>query len=347
MVSFSAYLFFPALGGHGKQGGWHLYPEESAHGFMVSRSSEKILEDDSGRPSGSRGEGKYSRNGRENRGSFGQRDWRCHSWETSSPNGPGRLNETNDQRLADGMMNCHSSQPHSEYVNSRDQSQSRDQHNKSGTNGLGSTGQRVERENSLGSIEWKPIKWTRSGSLSSRGSFSHSNSSKSIGLESNETKTEMHPKNLTPIQSPSGDATACVTSSASFEETNSRKKPRLGWGEGLAKYEKKKVEGPDDSAIKNGTVNSGNNLEANHSNPVILADKNPQVAGSSDCASPATPSSVACSSSPGNSHLNLLNSFMKCYYLQSGPCLTIKSSLTLKRKNKNSKKTKKLYHIFK
>nr|GMC54724.1 uncharacterized protein LOC109190430 [Ipomoea batatas] len=286
--------------GHGKQGGWHLYQEEPAHGFMVSRSSEKILEDDSGRPSGSRGEGKYSRNGRENsRGSFGQRDWRCHSWETTSPNGPGRLNETNDQRLVDGTMNCHSSQPQSEYVNSRDQSHSRDQNNKSGTNGLGSTGQRVERENSLGSIEWKPLKWTRSGSLSSRGSFSHSNSSKSTGQESNETKAEMHPKNLTPIQSPSGDATACVTSSAPLEETNSRKKPRLGWGEGLAKYEKKKVEGPDDSAIKNCTVNSGNNLEANHSNPVILADKSPQVAGSSDCASPATPSSVACSSSPG------------------------------------------------
>ncbi|CAH9137611.1 unnamed protein product [Cuscuta epithymum] len=285
--------------GHGKQGGWHMYPEESTHGFMASRSSEKISEEDSGRYSGSRGEGKSSRNGRENRGSFGQRDWRCHSWETSSPNGPGRMNETSDQRLGDGMMNYHSSQAHSDYANARDQSHSRDQHIKNNVNDIrtvGSTGQRLERENSQ---EWKHLKWTRSGSLSSRGSFSHSCSSKSMGMESHDAKTETHPRNLTPIQSPSGDATACVTSSAPLEETNSRKKPRLGWGEGLAKYEKKKVEGPEDSPAKIGTFNSGSNLEANHFSPAVLADKNPQIAASSDCASPTTPSSVACSSSPG------------------------------------------------
>ncbi|KAA8539338.1 hypothetical protein F0562_026030 [Nyssa sinensis] len=284
--------------GHGKQGGWHLFSEESSHGFMPSRPNEKVLDDESCRPSGFRVDGKYSRINRENRGSFNQKDWKGYSWESgASPNGPGRPYDVSDQRSVDDLT--YNSHTHSDFVNTWDQLHFKDQHDKSGgANGLG-TGQRFERENSLGPVYWKPLKWTRSGSLSSRSSgFSHSSSSKSMGVDSNEAKAEIQHRNVTPVQSPSGDAVACVTSAAPAEDMGSRKKPRLRWGEGLAKYEKKKVEGPDDGATKNGTVSCGN-AEPVQSHVSNLADKSPRVSGFSDCASPATPSSVACSSSPG------------------------------------------------
>ncbi|KAL6977252.1 hypothetical protein U1Q18_026049 [Sarracenia purpurea var. burkii] len=253
--------------GHGKQGGWHLYPEEYGRSFPPSRLNEKILDDDGCRPSGSCADGKYSRNGRENgrenKGSSSQKDWKGHSWE-----------------------NCAStnSQPHSEFVNTWDQLHSKNQHDKTGfVNG--------ERENSLGSIDWKPFKWNRSGSLSSRGSgFSHSSSSKSLGVDSGELKAEPQVRVVTPLQSPPEEAVTCATMAAPAEEASSRKKPRLGWGEGLAKYEKKKVDGPDDSGTKRGIIKEPMHPHGN---------KSPRVVGFSDCTSPATPSSVACSSSPG------------------------------------------------
>ncbi|XP_061975697.1 uncharacterized protein LOC133697254 isoform X3 [Populus nigra] len=169
------------------------------------------------------------------------------------------------------------------------------------------TSQRGDREIPL---DWKPLKWTRSGSLSSRGSgFSHSSSSKSLGgVDSNEGKTELQPKNATPVQSPSVDVAARVTSVALSEEISSRKKARLGWGEGLAKYEKKKVEGPDASENKDGAAVSASNMESIHFQTSNLADKSPRVMGFSDCASPATPSSVACSSSPGLEEKTFLKS---------------------------------------
>ncbi|KAF5467145.1 hypothetical protein F2P56_017002 [Juglans regia] len=288
--------------GHGKQGGWHLFSEESGHGYVPSRAGDKMLEDDSCRPYVSRGDVKYGRSSRENR--FSQRGWKFHSWETSnvSPNTPARLLDVsnNDLRSVDDTIPC-PSHPSSDFVNTWDQLHLKDQHDKmGGVNGLG-TGQRCDRENSLGSTDWKPLKWSRSGSLSSRGSsFSHSSSSKSMGgVDSNETKTDIQLKNSTPVQSPSGDAAACVTSAAPSDETTSKKKPRLGWGEGLAKYEKKKVEGPDISMDKDGAVFSTSITEPIHSFISNMADKSPRVAVFSDCASPATPSSVACSSSPG------------------------------------------------
>ncbi|CAL5365653.1 unnamed protein product [Camellia sinensis] len=287
--------------GHGKQGSWHMYPEEFGHGFTPSRSNEKNLDDVGCRPSGSRGDGKYSRNSRENRVSFSQKDWKGHSWENGNgswPFAPGGPLDVSYQRSVDDML-TYNSHPHSDFVNTWEQLNFKDQHDKIGSvNGLG-TGQRFDRENSMGSIDWKPLKWTRSGSMSSRGSgFSHSSSSKSMGVDSGEAKVEVQVRNVTPVQSPSGDAVGCATSAAPWEEASSRKKPRLGWGEGLAKYEKKKVEGPDDSATKHGMVVCGN-IETLHSHILNLSDKSPRVTGLSDCASPATPSSVACSSSPG------------------------------------------------
>ncbi|GLT70104.1 hypothetical protein SLA2020_422020 [Shorea laevis] len=292
--------------GHGKQGGWHQFAADAGYGYGPLRSADKMLEAESCRPFFSRGDGKYFRNNvRENRGSYSQRDWKGgHAWETSSgfPNTYGRPDDmNNEQRSVDDML-TYPSHSSSEFVNSCDQLHPKDQHDNkaSGGNGL-STGVRSERENSVGSMDWKPLKWNRSGSLSSRGSgFSHSNSSKSLGgLDSTEGKAESQQKNVTPVQSPSGDAAACVTSAAPSDETTSRKKPRLGWGEGLAKYEKKKVEGPDLSANGGGIAVSISNQELNHSMASNLADKSPRVLALSDCASPATPSSVACSSSPG------------------------------------------------
>lgn len=264
-----------------------------------------MVEEDS-RPSISRGDGKYGRSSsRENRGSSGQRDWRGHSWENS--NGSQNFSRrppdvNNDQRSVDDTL-AHSSHPHSDFANnSWDQHHLKDQNDKmGGVNGMG-TGPRCDRDNSLGAADWKPLKWTRSGSLSSRASgFSHTSSSRSMGgADSYEVKAELQPKNATASKSHSGEAaTARVTSSAPSEDTTSRKKPRLGWGEGLAKYEKKKVEGPELSVNKDGPVSSTSNMEPCNVFSPNLVDKSPKLTGFSDCASPATPSSVACSSSPG------------------------------------------------
>ncbi|OWM70170.1 uncharacterized protein LOC116196305 [Punica granatum] len=285
--------------GHGKQGGWHLFPDESGHAYMPSRSADKFSEDDGGRRSVFRGDGKYSRSYRDNRVSFAQRDWKSgHSWETSngSLHTPSRPNDmsSNNPRSVDVVTYT---PPHSDPGNAWDSRQLhlKDQHEKvNGVDGL-NTGQKCDGENPLGCLEWKPLKWSRSGSLSSRGSgLSHSSSSKSMGgVDSNEAKVGSVSVNvINSVQSPSGDAAVCANSTAPSEEMTSRKKPRLGWGEGLAKYEKKKVEGPDEVASRNG-------LEVCHSLGVNVADKSPRVVGFSDCASPATPSSVACSSSPG------------------------------------------------
>ncbi|XP_004307402.1 PREDICTED: uncharacterized protein LOC101302495 [Fragaria vesca subsp. vesca] len=289
--------------GHAKQGSWHLFSDDSGHGYVPSRSSEKMLDDEGFRPSFSRGEGRYGRNGRDNRGLYNQRDCKGHAWEASSlsPHTPGRPNDmNNEQRPQDDTM-TYSSNPHSDFGSTWDQIQLKDHLDRmGGSNGLGA-GQKCDRDNSLGSMDWRPLKWSRSGSMSSRGSgFSHSSSSKSIGaIDSNEAKGESQPKNVTPLQSPSGDATACVTSAAPSEETTSRKKPRLGWGEGLAKYEKKKVDPADVVMNKDGDVCHVGNVEHVQSVSPHLADKSPRLMVLTDCASPATPSSVACSSSPG------------------------------------------------
>ncbi|XP_021715827.1 uncharacterized protein LOC110683740 isoform X1 [Chenopodium quinoa] len=284
--------------GHGKQGGWHMYPED--HGYSTPRSADRFMDDNNMfRPSGMRGDGRYGRFYRENRPSFGQRDWRGQSWEGNHhhggpANGVGRPHTVNDQRAV-GDSPVRASHPHSD---PRDQIHAKEQVDKTGDANGSSSGQKVDKENLLGSLDWKPLKWSRSGSLTSRGSgFSHSSSSKSIGGESSDVKCDLPPKKVTPVQSPSGDAVACAPSVTPSEETSSRKKPRLGWGEGLAKYEKKKVDGPEDN-VKSNAI-SASNVEPSHSLPSSLVVKSPKMSGFSDCSSPATPSSFACSSSPG------------------------------------------------
>ncbi|XP_022860902.1 uncharacterized protein LOC111381326 [Olea europaea var. sylvestris] len=318
---FSDFRSRPLAPGHGKQGGWHTYPEEYVRGFppFGSRFNERNLDDEKSRPFASRGDGRYFRNSRENRGFFSQKDCKVNSWEPpTSPTPLGKPdNEVNDQRSVGNMQTCNNDNPHHNHnintcppdpniENSCDQSQMKCQLDENGSNadGSGSADQKIKIENSLGSIDWKPLKWTRSESLSSRGSgFSHSSSSKSLGTDSNEMKAELQPKNVMPVQSSSGEATACkksiVPTPALSEEISSRKKPRLGWGEGLAKYEKKNVDGPEVGATKDGLVISVNKTEPAHTHSANVANRSPRVAVFLDDSLPATPSSVACSSSPG------------------------------------------------
>ncbi|XP_071705873.1 uncharacterized protein [Rutidosis leptorrhynchoides] len=209
-----------------------------------------------------------------------------HSWETTaSPNG-------NFNRQTD-------------FVNSWDQLHSNDQKAKNSSPVSFTGGQRLEKGNSLGStLDWKPIKWIRSGSLSSRGaSFSHSSSCKIIGVETLDSKTDpLQPGNNTLVRSPSADTAPCLTPTTP-DEANSRKKARLGWGEGLAKYEKKKVDPNDvvdkETGPRDGTIDDASISEPLVSSPSNLPAKSPNVAGYLECASPTTSCSFACSSSPG------------------------------------------------
>lgn len=282
--------------GHGRQGSWHVFSDEYGHGYGPSMSfNNKMLENVSSRPSVSHGDGKYARNGRESR-SFSQRDWKGHSWATSngSTNHGGRLQHdlNYDQRSVHDML-IYPSHSHSDFVNPRDKVKG--QHDKvDDVNGLG-TNQRRDREYSASSSGWKPLKWTRSGGLSSRTSTSsHSSSTKNIdALDSNDRKSETVLKNVSQNLSPSADPAECAMSSLPYDEASVRKKPRLGWGEGLAKYEKKKVEVPDGTAFTNV------NAESTHSLDSSLIEKGLRGSGFSDCTSPATTSSVISGSSPG------------------------------------------------
>ncbi|XP_077217441.1 uncharacterized protein LOC143851834 isoform X2 [Tasmannia lanceolata] len=297
--------------GPGKQGNYQHFPEESGHGCTSSRSSERMVEDESFRPSVSRSEGRYIRNSRENKGSFSiQKDWKGyhhqqhHSWEAGDAlalNSSARHHDVTAQRSVDDLQ-THTSRLHSDIENlSWNQPHLKDQHDKLGSvDGLGN-GRIYGKDHSLGSIAWKPLKWTRSGSLSSRSSgFSHSTSSKSIRADSDDMRPELLPRKSTPAQSPSGDPAVGLTTAAQFEESCPRKKQRLGWGQGLAKYEKEKVEGPEEITSKSGLVQFTNSTKIVQNNgSMILPDRSPKVTGLSECTSPTSPCSVACSSSPG------------------------------------------------
>ncbi|KAF8099753.1 hypothetical protein N665_0237s0008 [Sinapis alba] len=154
------------------------------------------------------------------------------------------------------------------------------------------------KENSNGAIGKLPV-WTRSGSFASQSSgFSHSSSLKSLGaVDSSDREHKILPKTVAVTQSSSGDATACAKTTLS-EEMSSRKKQRLGWGEGLAKYENKKV---DVNTAEDGTDLLENSAEELHSLNKNIAEKSPTAANAPDYGSPTTPSSVACNSSPDKS----------------------------------------------
>uniref|UniRef100_A0A1J3D2T8 Nuclear receptor corepressor 1 n=1 Tax=Noccaea caerulescens TaxID=107243 RepID=A0A1J3D2T8_NOCCA len=380
---------------HGKQGGRHQFVEETSHGYTPSRSSARMFENDYYRPSASRGDWRYTRNCRDDRVSFSQKDWKCNTWEMS--NGSSRGFERpcgvrNGRRSVDDRP-PHTSDIHTNVVNSWDPANSTHQPNielctpvrtlkfrneqrfsdqrlsvpsdphsdcpslferpSSENNYVNKScspakqcndlmyGRRLANDNSLdppilnaeleGTWEQRPLKdpqdnrlheisdldgarkngkesslgaigklpvWTCSGSFASQSSgFSHSSSLKSLGaVESSDRKNELLPKVVTVTQSSSGDATACATTTHLSEEMSSRKKPRLGWGEGLAKYEKKKV---DVNTNEDGTPLLENGTDELHYLTKSIADKSPTAATVPDYGSPTTPSSVACSSSPG------------------------------------------------
>ncbi|KAL7603748.1 hypothetical protein Lser_V15G15374 [Lactuca serriola] len=79
------------------------------------------------------------------------------------------------------------------------------------------------------------------------------------------------------------------------------KKQRLGWGEGLAKYEKKKVDPEDildkEAVARNGMVDGVTGSEPLLTSPSSLTDESPTVNGYLECASTATPYSYAFTSS--------------------------------------------------
>ncbi|KZV24273.1 hypothetical protein F511_01755 [Dorcoceras hygrometricum] len=305
----------PLPPGHGKQAGWHMHPDEVGQGFLPygSRFSDRNLDEENFRTYNMGSDGvRHLRNYRDNRGSFSQKYWRATSREpVASSDGPGRNVENNEQRpiehaqahnscAANNRDENNFSHPTTDEVTSeKPDSISKEQPLKDGGNvdELGSS-RKYKKETCLGSINWKPLKWSRSGSLSSKGSsLSRSSSSKSLGVDSIETAAEVQQKKLTPVQSPTADALMTFAATSS-EEPTSRKKPRLGWGEGLAKYEKKIVDDPEDDAIKSTMVVSFSNIEeTEQAHTMNILEKSQRVADLEDCMSPVI--SVACSSSPG------------------------------------------------
>ncbi|KAJ6810593.1 uncharacterized protein M6B38_103690 [Iris pallida] len=125
-----------------------------------------------------------------------------------------------------------------------------------------------DRENSLGSTRWKPLKWSRQGSVgSSRTSTGRPEAAaEEVGTEARQPGSGKE----APVRSP-------VDSPLQAEDELPKKKPRLGWGQGLAKYEKQKVEG---------SSNSGKDQ---------ASETSPKITGMAGSVSPVTPCSAACS----------------------------------------------------
>ncbi|KAL8551537.1 hypothetical protein ACS0TY_000581 [Phlomoides rotata] len=304
----------PPAEGHSKQGGWHVYSDDAGQGFVPLDSpyANRSLEDENCRPFGSRGNGRYIRNNRENRNPFTRKDRKAPTWEPAkSPIAPAKpITDVSNLMPVENTQQCSSrgnsfaSHIPPSFVNLSEQSPSqplmKETNNKNGgaADETASAGLESGKENCLKSVKWKPLKLARTGGLSSRDScFSHSSSSKSVGvMSSTNIVAEVKSKNPTVVQSPADDACVRSTSPVISVETGSSRKRRLGWGEGLAKYEKKRVESPEDRVHKTELVVSVSNTETLQS--VNLTEKSPGVASLSDCASPGTSSSVACSSSP-------------------------------------------------
>ncbi|CAL9134961.1 unnamed protein product [Musa textilis] len=243
-------------------GGYHqVHPDDSVgHGCTPSRSERFWSEDDGYRLASARHGGCYrtssSGSSKENRGSFR----RSPCWDSVD------------------FSRQHRHDPHATTlrsvaapISSTSQIPLKEQNDKTGgvDDGLG-TGHRFDhRDHSLGSIPWK--KWSRPGSLGL---------TKASRSESEEACLEgvLPSGRENPIQS-------LVTLTLPPDEVAPRKKPRLGWGQGLAKYEKQKVEGSVETSVGGGKGS--------------LSDDSQKVTSISGCLSPTTPCSATCSSSPG------------------------------------------------
>lgn len=141
-------------------------------------------------------------------------------------------------------------------------------------------------DNSLGSIGWKPLKWSRQGSISSSKA-----TVRSEVVEAGSDSLEVLVPNLgkeTPVSSPG-------SSLVPLEDGGQKKKPRLTWGQGLAKYEKQKVEGYS---------NIGQDQ---------ASESSPKVMGMAGSMSPVTPWSAACPSPGEFSVIAPSSSFYICF----------------------------------
>ncbi|MQL81772.1 hypothetical protein Taro_014238 [Colocasia esculenta] len=176
-----------------------------------------------------------------------------------------------------------------------------DQHDKTsgGVDDGSRTGHKHDRDpdHSLGSLQWKPLKWNRTGSFSS--------SSKAVRSEPEEGRLEVvvPPGKETPVESP-------VASPVPSDEGLSRKKQRLGWGQGLAKYEKEKIVVTDDGGRKSSSARAS------------PSDTSPKLMALPGSASPATPSSMGCSSSRGeeDKYFCQIGNTDASTYLSDSPC---------------------------
>lgn len=158
-------------------------------------------------------------------------------------------------------------------------------------------------EDQLGSsVEWKPSKWVRSGNFSSCSSiFGRSGSFK-------EPRGEMHNHHDIHGKPSAHHSTSRLSDVGIYvvpdDETHLQKKQRLGWGQGLAKYEKQKVEGHDDETNKSDLTQCEILLsppkveEVGCALQTNLYTRSPRLTSSSGCGSPATLYSVICNSSP-------------------------------------------------
>ncbi|KAK4785294.1 hypothetical protein SAY86_001983 [Trapa natans] len=242
----------PSLGG--TRGLWHAYSEDTGCKHMPSRSFDKTI--------AMRGDGKHNRGYRDNKGLFSLRQYRGgQSLETSRA-------------------------PISVYPKPSDNGDSpRDQHDKRSGANLLSPSRKVDDHSLVDAVDWKPRKWMHRGSLCSGGSGLHQcidPKSRSCLVERDD---EYQSKTAVSIQPSSNNVANFVLSTDQSEGLISKKKPRLGWGEGLAKYEKKKVEGPSETLPERG-------IEFNQSTSLDATDRTSRALGSS---SPATSSSIACS----------------------------------------------------
>eukprot|EP00268_Persea_americana_P067453 TRINITY_DN929_c0_g1_i1.p1 TRINITY_DN929_c0_g1~~TRINITY_DN929_c0_g1_i1.p1 ORF type:complete len:1748 (-),score=380.59 TRINITY_DN929_c0_g1_i1:311-5554(-) len=320
-----------------KQRSYQIFTEESDRGCSASQSSERTTEGDAAaaaaaRPSAGRAcERSSSCSSRiENKAAAftGCKDWKgnshhprplenCGGDASPGPNSSGDLQQcdaaTTDQGSVDDLPVTHTSHTHSDTENSLE-SHSKDRHEKlGGVDGFG-TGVMYDKDHSLGSITWKTLKWTRSGSFSSRSSgFGHSMGAKSSRGDNNDAGFELLAGKETPVRSLSGDGAEGAMTAARVEGACPQKKQRLGWGQGLAKYEKEKVEGPEDAAGRGVLVHCYSNTKnVQNTGALISHDKSPKVSSALECMSPATPCSVACSSSSGleeRSNVKVTNSY--------------------------------------
>ncbi|KAI5443804.1 uncharacterized protein LOC127126546 isoform X2 [Lathyrus oleraceus] len=292
---------FRRMAGHRRQDNWQTFPEESSQEHMLSRPCDKNLEEDNCR---SRGDGKYGRGYKESRGAFSQREWKGRPWESPSNSlsmSRRQTNAFNERKSGDDML-TYPPHPNSGSLSTWEQHHMKDQRDKMGGINRFGTGPRYDRDSSLGTVDWKPLKWTRPGSVRDS-SFSQSSGTRSLGGANSkgnyEGKYGLQPKIATAVESNSREAAICRTSSAPSEEANSKKKPRLNWGEGLAKFEKKHVEGPEVTSNKDGAVSPPFNMEPSNFLCPSLVSKNTKVSELSGSASPAAPTTAARSSSPG------------------------------------------------